>query len=184
MSEARERLALHVCCGPCATVCLERLTPRFDVVPIWYNPNIYPQEEYDRRLEAAIAACASFGLALTILEAPHSAWLALVEGLEDQPEGGSRCLLCLVSRLRWVVPCAEEEGCRVMTTTLTVGPQKDVSMIHALGQEVVERMGEDLVWLEETFRKADGYHRSVELSTDLGLYRQHYCGCEFSLRED
>jgi predicted adenine nucleotide alpha hydrolase (AANH) superfamily ATPase len=184
MSEVKERLALHVCCGPCATVCLERLTPRFEVVPIWYNPNICPDEEHERRLRAAVTACSAFDLEIIGYALDHQKFLEITRGLEGHPEGGERCVHCLGLRLGCVAAWAIEQGCELMTTTLTVGPQKNVQMIHAVGREAIRRRGVGLVWLEETFRKADGYHRSVELSEDLGLYRQHYCGCEFSLRED
>lgn len=177
----KETLALHVCCGPCATVCLERLTPRFRVVPVWFNPNIYPDEEHERRFAAAEEVCAAFGLGLFRRDMPHESWLNVQAAREEDPEGGTRCQICIVTRLFGSVEVAAAADCDLFTTTLTVGPQKDVEYIHEVGRKFAEGFG--LRWLEETFRKGEGFKRSVELSEELGLYRQHYCGCEFSLRD-
>jgi hypothetical protein len=183
MSEPKERLALHVCCGPCATVCLERLTPRFDVVPIWFNPNLYPVEELGRRVDSAEKTFAAFGVEPVWLHVKYENWLRTQKIREIDPDTSlTRCEICIVFRLTATIKCAAEEGCEYVTTSLTVGPQKDVDYIHATGAALAEAWG--LKWLDETFRKDGGFQRSVELSKKLGLYRQHYCGCEFSIRED
>ena len=181
VESAKPLLGLHVCCGPCATVAIERLLPRFRLVCIWYNPNIYPPEEYQRRLANAIRACESFGLRLQQLSTSHRAWLEAVRGLEDAVEGRERCDVCIGLRLRAAAEAAAQAGCEYLCTTLTVGPQKNAEQIHRLGEHIAGQVG--LRWLAETFRKKDGFRRSVELSRKLGLYRQDYCGCEFSLRQ-
>ncbi len=160
---------------------LERLLPRFHVLPYWYNPNLSPPEEHSARLAAAQRACEHFGLTLHEGPADSDRWLAAVAGLEDEPEGGARCLVCFRVRLEEAARWARGRGCRLLTTTLTVGPQKVVEVIHRIGREVAQGAG--LAWLDETFRKADGFRRSVELAEELGLYRQDYCGCAFSLAE-
>ncbi len=174
-------IALHVCCGPCATVALERLVARGRVVAIWYNPNIHPVDEYRRRLEAARAVSRHFGVAMVELEPDVQAWFEAVRGLEGEPEGGKRCEVCIAMRLEGAAREAAKWGCASLTTTLTVGPQKDVEKIHCIGQRIAQRFG--LEWIAETFRKAGGFQRSVQISKELGLYRQNYCGCIFSKRE-
>lgn len=176
--DGKPRLGLHVCCGGCATVALERLLPRFQVLPYWYNPNLSPPKEHSARLAAARRACEHFRLVLHEGPADFARWRAAVAGLEGEPEGGARCLVCFRLRLERAADWASDRGCRLLTTTLTVGPQKIVEEIHRIGEEVAQEAG--LAWVGETFRKADGFRRSVELSQELGLYRQDYCGCAFS----
>ena len=177
----RPLLVLHVCCGPCATVALERLVRRFHVLAYWYNPNLWPIEEYQRRLENARRVCSHFGVELVEGPADFEAWREAVRGLEDEPEGGRRCDICVAWRLRRVAEWAAEKQAEWLTTTLTVGPQKNVERIHQIGRKIAEAHG--IQWLAETFRKRGGFQRSVKISRELGLYRQDYCGCEFSFRE-
>lgn len=174
----RPALALHVCCGPCATVALERLVPHFNVRPVWYNPNITNGAEHGRRLAAAAQVCWRVGLPLTVLPRGAESFLELARGLEEEPEGGRRCDLCFALRLRVVARWAVEHGCSLVTTTLTVGPQKNVDQIHAAGRQAAQEAG--IGWLAATFRKAGGFQRSCELAREMGLYRQDYCGCVFS----
>ena len=179
--DERPRLVLHVCCGPCATVALERLVERFRVEAYFYNPNLWPRDEYDRRLDAARRVCERFGVPLAVGPEDFDAWREAVRGLEDEPEGGRRCDVCIAMRLRGAAEWAAERGAQWLTTTLTVGPQKRVERIHEVGRKIAEAHG--LRWLDETFRKRGGFQRSVEISRELDLYRQDYCGCEFSFRE-
>jgi len=174
----RPALALHVCCGPCATVVLERLVPRFTVWPVWYNPNITDPAEHQRRLAAAAEACQRSGVSLTILPCGDVRFLEIARGLENEPEGGQRCELCFALRLGVVARWAAAHACSLLTTTLTVGPQKDAGQVHAAGQQAAQEAG--IEWLAETFRKANGFRRSCELARQMGLYRQDYCGCVFS----
>jgi predicted adenine nucleotide alpha hydrolase (AANH) superfamily ATPase len=175
---ARPRLALHVCCGPCATVSLERLGQRFEIVGFWYNPNLHPADEYQRRLEAARLVFRHFGVGLVEGAADLARWREAVQGLEQEPEGGRRCEVCFRLRLQETVAWARQAGCQYVTTTLTVGPHKPVEKIHAVGEALAAAAG--LRWLPETLRKAGGFQRAMELSRQLGLYRQNYCGCVFS----
>lgn len=152
--------------------------PRFDVQPVWYNPNITHPVEHLRRLAAAAEVCRRFGLPLTILPRGEPNFLAITRGLEHEPEGGRRCELCFAVRLGAVAQWAARHGCSLVTTTLTVGPQKNADQIHAAGRRAAETAG--IEWLTATFRKAGGFKRSCELAQELGLYRQNYCGCVFS----
>ncbi|MBC7288160.1 MAG: epoxyqueuosine reductase QueH [Armatimonadetes bacterium] len=176
----QEIIALHICCGPCATAALERLSGRFRVLACWYNPNIWPPDEYQRRLSTARYLCDYFGAALHVGPSDFDTWREAVRGLEEEPEGGRRCEMCISLRLRYAAGWARTQGAQWLSTTLTVGPQKRVETIHQLGRQIAHAAG--MQWLEETFRKRGGFQRSVELSRELGLYRQDYCGCIFSQR--
>ncbi|MCX7598878.1 MAG: epoxyqueuosine reductase QueH, partial [Armatimonadetes bacterium] len=141
----RPALALHVCCGPCATVVLERLVPRFRVRPVWYNPNITHPGEHARRLMAAAEACQRVGLPLTVLPRGEPSFLQMVRRLENEPEGGRRCELCFAVRMGAVAGWAARHGCSLVTTTLTVGPQKNPDQIHAVGRRAAQDAG--IEWL-------------------------------------
>lgn len=179
------RLLLHSCCGPCSTAVLERLMPHFEIVLFYYNPNIAPREEFERRLETQKQL-------LKQLNAPHSVtliappfddapfWQA-VKGVEDTPEMGERCEKCIVLRMRESLTAAIRYGCDYFTTTLSVSPHKNAPFINACGEAIAA--GAPVKYLPSDFKKSGGYARSVELSVLYGLYRQDYCGCPMSLRE-
>ena len=169
----RIKLLLHVCCGPCSTHVLEQLAPECDVIAYFYNPNIEPEEEYTRRLEAAKQACTG------LVEGPceNEKWREAVKGLAGEPEGGERCLVCYRFRLAHCAAQAKERGAARLATTLSVGPAKRATEINRIGEEVAASPG--LAFYAADFKKQDGYRRSVELSKEMGLYRQSYCGCSF-----
>ncbi len=174
------KLLLHVCCGPCATAVIERLAPAYDLTCLWYNPNIEPLEEYNRRLEAARTVAAS--TAVRLVEGPYDneMWRRAVAGYESEPEGGARCAICFRYRLAFAARYAAEHGFACFTTTLTISPHKNAEAINRIGQAIAADHG--LAFLAENFKKRGGFQRSVELSKKLGLYRQDYCGCLFSRR--
>lgn len=187
MDGAKPRLLLDCCCGPCSTAVCERLVERFDVVCYWYNPNIQPREEWERRLVAMREVAIRTGMELIVDDpgaAGEAAWLAAVAGLEDEPEGGARCDVCFAMRLKLAAAKAAELGCRYFTSTLTVSPHKPASRIHPIGEAAASTCDEDgPEYLAEDFKKRDGFRRSIELSKEYDLYRQNYCGCMFSRRE-
>ncbi len=179
----KKRLLLHSCCGPCSTAVLETLRDEFDITVFFYNPNITEREEYDRRLEAQIKVCEeekAQGGSGEWLEGPYDpeSFLEAVKGLEEVPEGGSRCTVCFRLRLEETARQAKALGYEVFGTTLTVSPHKNYKLITQIGQELAEACG--LTWLDRDFKKKNGFGRSVELSKEYGLYRQNYCGCRFS----
>lgn len=180
----RPRLLLHSCCGPCSSSVLELLTKYFDVTLLWYNPNLYPQEEFDRRLATQIELVEKAGLTeeVPILaeSRKHEDYLRRVEGLENEPEGGKRCTECFRLRLTECARLAKQYGFEYFCTTLTVSRHKDAERINALGEELGIAFG--VAWLPSDFKKRGGELRSQRLSEQYGLYRQNYCGCEFSLR--
>ena len=180
----RPRLLLHSCCGPCSSSVLELLTKYFDVTLLWYNPNLYPQEEFDRRLATQIELIEKAGLTeeVPILaeSRKHEDYLRRVEGLENEPEGGRRCTECFRLRLTECARMAKQYGFDYFCTTLTVSRHKDAERINALGGELGMAFG--VAWLPSDFKKRGGELRSQRLSEQYGLYRQNYCGCEFSLK--
>ena len=181
----RPRVLLHSCCGPCSSSVLELLTKYFDVTLLWYNPNLYPQEEFDRRFATQIELIEKMGFAeeVSVLaeSRKHEDYLRRVEGLENEPEGGKRCTECFRQRLIECAKMAKQYGFDYFCTTLTVSRYKDAERINSLGEEIGQAFG--VAWLPSDFKKRDGENRSQRLSEQYGLYRQQYCGCEFSLRK-
>lgn len=180
----RPRLLLHGCCAPCSSSVLEYLTEYFDISLLWYNPNIYPQEEFDRRLQALEKLIKDMGLAgrLQLLAEPWRSgeYYRAAAGLEDEPEGGARCTACFRLRLRETAELAARLGFDYFCSTLSLSRHKDALRINAIGEELAKTYG--VAWLPSDFKKRDGENRSIELCQQYGVYRQLYCGCEFSLR--
>lgn len=186
--ERRPRVLLHSCCGPCSGAVLEYLTQYFDVTLLWYNPNLFPQEEFDRRLSTQRELIEKMGLTgrVGILAEPWRSeeYYALIKGLEDEPEGGRRCTACFRLRLEETAKLARERGFDFFCTTLTLSRYKDAVRINALGEEIAAQTR--TAWLPSDFKKQGREVRSAQLARQYGLYQQRYCGCEYSLhsRED
>ena len=181
----RPRVLLHVCCGPCSSSVLEYLTQYFDLTLLWYNPNIYPEAEFDLRLETLKKLTGDMGLAdrVTLLTEEHRAaeYYARVKGLEDEPEGGKRCTECFRLRLLECARLAKHYGFDYFCTTLTLSRHKDERRINTLGEELGRAAG--VRWLPSDFKKQGREMRSTEIAEQYGLYRQLYCGCEYSLHK-
>lgn len=178
------RVLLHSCCGPCSSSVLEYLTQYFDITLLWYNPNLYPQEEFNRRFRAQTEIIEKMGLCdrVSILAEPWKSedYYARIKGLENEGEGGKRCEECFKLRLLECARLAKHYGFDYYCTTLTVSRHKNAELINNLGEEIGRAAG--VAWLPSDFKKRDGENRSVELSEKYGIYRQVYCGCEFSLK--
>ena len=184
LNGTRPKLLLHACCGPCSTSVLEFLSEHFDITILWYNPNLYPENEFAKRLDTLKEVLEKMNLSgrVDVLALPwrHEEYVSAVAGLENEPEGGARCAECFRLRLEETARIAKEKGFDVFCTTLTVSRHKDAVRINAIGEAAAKEYGS--VWLPSDFKKRNGENRSVELSEQLGIYRQLYCGCEFSLR--
>ena len=177
------KLLLHTCCAPCLTAVEERLREAYAITLYWYNPNIYPQAEYDRRLAelerfSKIIQCE---LIIPPLRDDRSQWERAVVDYAHEPEGQRRCQECILFRLQSTAAYAKEHGFAVFCTTLTVSPHKNAAVINNLGRKLGETY--NIAFLEADFKKQDGYRRSIELSQEHGLYRQNYCGCRYSQQE-
>ncbi len=173
--EKERKVLLHACCGPCAAPSVERLLEEgFSPALFYSNPNIAPYEEWAKRLDSLEILARSFDLPLLQEEYDHESWLSLVSGHENEPERGSRCTLCFSRALKATAETAGRLAIPHFTTTLTLSPLKNSRLIFSLA-------GPYPGFLERDFKKKGGVARSVELSRTLGLYRQNYCGCEFSM---
>ena len=188
MSEkVRPTLLLHSCCGPCSTACIERLLDDYEITVFFYNPNMSDLEEYQRRTKAQRTVIERFneiigeGREIKYIESPYEPeeFYEAVKGYEDEPEGGKRCTKCFGVRLGETAKVAKQYGYEYFTTTLTVSPHKNFKLISEIGNAVSEKIG--VTYLDENFKKKDGFKRSIELSKKFGLYRQDYCGCEYSI---
>lgn len=169
---------LHVCCGPCATSSVLRLIED-GWTPVLYfsNSNIYPESEEEKRWENLLIVAEHYNLRVIRGEYDHNKWREWVKGLENEPEHGKRCERCFRFNLLLAEKKAGEENIEHFTTTLTVSRFKNSAVIFS--------QGEDLRGFEKIdFKKKDGFALSCRLSSKLGLYRQNYCGCEFSMRRE
>jgi predicted adenine nucleotide alpha hydrolase (AANH) superfamily ATPase len=176
----KKRLLLHSCCAPCSTRALELLARAFDLTVYYYNPNIEPRAEYDKRLLAQEGLLKGMGIALAEGLWDPAPFLERAAHLSGEREGGGRCFLCYEMRLRGAARYAKENGFDYFATTLTVSPHKNAAKLNEIGLRLAEEFG--VAYLPTDFKKRGGYQRSVALSAEYGLYRQDYCGCRFSSR--
>lgn len=183
-SGRRPSLLLHSCCAPCSTAALERLCESFDVTVLYYNPNIFPRQEFEKRLSEQRRLLSELPASIGFLGSEYrpEEFFDAVHGLESAPEGGERCRICFRLRLERCARLAAENGFDFFTTTLTLSPLKDAQLLNRLGIELGEKHG--VPFFPSDFKKRDGYLRSLALSRQYGLYRQDYCGCVYSRRRD
>ena len=187
--ETKPSLLLHSCRGPCSTAVIERLADRYRLKVYFYNPNITDPGEYERRLKAQRQVIEKFNRdrsaedAVALFEGTYDPerFLKAVQGLEGEPENGARCDVCFRLRMEETARVAERQGFDEFATTLSVSPHKNTGRINAVGYELEKNVSAS--FLDESFKKRDGFRRSVELSKEYGIYRQNYCGCVFSKRD-
>ncbi len=175
----KPRLLLHICCAPCASWAAKCLMSDYEVTLFFYNPNIWPQEEWAKRLAAAQKLAQIYNLPFIVDDSGVEEWLIMASPFSEAPERGRRCQLCYEWRLRQTATRADQEGCPYFATSLTVSPYKDREAINQAGQLVARAA--DANYLPTNFQENDGYRQSIELSKKYGLYRQRYCGCKFSI---
>lgn len=177
-------LLLHSCCAPCSSYVLEYLSQYFKITAYYYNPNIFPAEEYVKRVKEQRSL-------IDRMEFKHPVYLVsgtyepeefhqVVKGLEKEPEGGARCMKCYEMRLREAAKVAKAGGYDYFTTTLTISPLKSAQKLNEIGEAMGAEYG--VKFLPSDFKKREGYKRSTALSEEYGLYRQNYCGCVYSIR--
>lgn len=184
--EGRPRLLLHSCCGPCSTSVIERLAEDFDLTVFFYNPNIDDEEEYIKRRDNQIKYIEErYGSENTVkfIEGRYNSedFLKAASPMANLKEGGERCRMCFELRLRETAAFAAEKNFDFFSTTLTVSPMKNADIINRTGLEAEAVYG--VRYLVSDFKKRAGYQRSIELSKEYGLYRQHFCGCSFSVSD-
>ncbi len=179
------RLLLHSCCAPCSSYTLEYLSQYFDITVFYYNPNISPRSEFDKRAveQARLIAelPAQHKVKLVVSDYDYTEFLDIARGYEGCQEGGERCFRCYRMRLEKTAEKAKAEGFDYFCTTLSISPLKDSQIINKIGYETAEKYG--VKWLPSDFKKKEGYKRSIELSREYNLYRQNFCGCAYSKKE-
>jgi len=172
------KVILHICCGVCAAGVVERLTQDgHEVKGFFYNPNIYPQEEYERRQKVACRVARELDFSMEVAPYVPEEWHSAAGMFADEPEGGKRCEVCLRLRLMRTYDHMKDRGGDTFTTTLTIGPRKSADLINRIGEEI----GGDS-FLARDFKKKEGHKRAMELARRWTLYRQHYCGCVYSMK--
>lgn len=178
----RPRLLLHACCAPCSSYCLEYLSNYFEITVLFYNPNIFPEDEYNYRASELCLLVSRMPLEsavkVVVLKYDSIEFTNRIKGLENEPERGSRCTVCYRLRLEKAAEYAKQQGFDYFTTTLSISPYKDAERLVNIGEELGKAFG--IPYLVSDFKKKNGYKRSIELSNEYGLYRQDYCGCQYS----
>ncbi|MDD5529263.1 MAG: epoxyqueuosine reductase QueH [bacterium] len=173
-----KKVLLHICCAPCATVAIETLkNEQCKIEGYFFNPNIYPEEEYQKRLQSAEKLLKILDVDLITEEYKPEDWKKTVKGMEKEKEGGQRCAQCFKFRLEAAAKKAKEKNISNFTTTLTLSPHKNEKLINSIGQEIGERCS--INFIKYDFKKNGGFQKSITLSKQYGIYRQSYCGCEF-----
>ena len=176
------RLLLHSCCAPCSSYTLEYLSDYFDITVLYFNPNISPEDEFEKRYAEQQRLIASLPVKNPVKlikgDYDYRVFLDIAAGLESVPEGGERCFKCYRLRLEKTAQLAAEQGFDYFCTTLSISPLKNAQKINEIGFALAQQYG--VAWLPSDFKKREGYKRSIELSREYDLYRQNFCGCVFS----
>lgn len=178
-------LLLHACCAPCSSYTMEYLSQYFDITIYFYNPNIAPAEEYEKRIRELERLIREMPLTrpVKILAAEYEPdrFEQLARGREDLPEGGERCFACYALRLSETAKVAQEQGFDYFTTTLSISPHKNADKLNEIGAALEQQF--EVAYLYSDFKKKGGYQRSIALSREYDLYRQDYCGCIYSKKQ-
>jgi epoxyqueuosine reductase len=177
----KPKLLLHSCCAPCSVYIAPELSRDYEVTCFFYNPNIDNPEEYVKRKEEMESLSEKKDISLVIGEYDREKWKLRVKGLENAPEGGERCIQCFNLRLEKTAEMAEKLGYGAFATTLTIAPMKNHETVNMEGQKAAD--GRTVEYMSSNFKKNDGYRKSADMSKEMGLYRQNYCGCSFSMPE-
>ncbi len=180
--DSKKKLLLHSCCGPCSSYVITYLTKYFDITILYYNPNIYPYEEYLKRKNEQIKLIKEIDsinkVDIIDCDYDNDIYNEKVKGLEKEPERGNRCRVCYRMRIEKTAEKAKELGYDYFCSTLSVSPYKNAEWINEFGKEMEEKY--NIKWLYSDFKKKNGYKESIQLSTKYNLYRQNYCGCIYS----
>lgn len=175
----KPKLLLHICCAPDSTAVFDRLKNDYDVYGFFYNPNIYPESEYDLRLNEAEKVSKLMGFPMFLSDYNPDAWNQAITGYESEPEGGKRCNICFEYRLNKTAKTAKENNFDFFSSTLTISPHKNSKFLIDLGKTFSKQY--EINFLDDDFKKKDGFLKSLKLSKEYNLYRQNYCGCRYSI---
>ena len=181
----KKNMLLHSCCGPCSTTVIFELSKEYDLTIFYYNPNIYPTQEYEKRKAEQLRLVNELNqtkqINIKVLEAPYDSenYENVVAELHNEKEGGARCEVCFKLRLDKTAREAKKNNFDIFATTLTVSPHKNAPLINKIGEELSKKY--EIEYLVSDFKKKDGYKKSIEYSKEYKLYRQNYCGCKYSI---
>lgn len=181
METDRQKLLLHTCCAPCSPHVISLLEPLYEVMLFFYNPNIHPADEYWLRVEEMKRFADEQRKTLIIEPYDVDEWFRVTQGLDKEPEGGKRCEVCFGMRFEKTAKTAHGLGIPFFTTTLTISPHKNAEAINRIGIEIGQKYG--VTFLDENFKKQDGFKKNLRLSRKYNFYRQNYCGCIYSRRK-
>ena len=176
-----KKILLHSCCAPCSAHVIQELQKEYEVTLFYFNPNIFPEAEYQKRLAEAKKYLKKINVNLIEGRYDYQAWLEKVKGYENEPERGKRCQICYQMRLAETASQAKELGCSVFCSTLSISPHKDSEMVNKIGLELSEE--HNISYLPSDWKKQEGFKKACDISKEEGFYRQEYCGCEFSIRK-
>ena len=181
--DKKPTLLLHSCCAPCSSACIQQLCDFFEITVFYYNPNISPATEYEKRKQEQIKFISEFNSDVKFLDCDYNPieFYGLVKGLEDCEERGERCVKCYELRMKKTCQVAKQNGFDYFATTLTLSPLKDEKVINQIGLELQEQFSQK--YLVSNFKKNNGYLNSINLSKQYDLYRQDYCGCVYSKKK-
>jgi len=175
-------LLLHICCATCSAYVLKELEDDYNVTAYYYNPNIYPESEYKIRFKEAKFFCKRNNIKFIEEKPDQKRWFDLTKGHEDDPERGDRCTICYGMRLQKTAQYAKKNSYGYFGTDLSISPHKDAKRLNSIGNNLAEFMG--IKHLEANFKKKDGFKKAMEISKCENFYRQDYCGCKYSLRDN
>ena len=180
--EKKHSILLHSCCAPCSSHVISVLKDYFDITILYYNPNISPIQEYEKRKQEQISFIKQLDCGIKIMDCDYDndVYEECIKGLENEKEGGARCLKCFRLRLEKTAKLASINNFDYFCTTLTVSPYKNSQVINNIGKELMNIY--NVKWLYSDFKKEEGYKHSIALSKQYNLYRQDYCGCIYSIR--
>jgi len=176
----KPKLLLHTCCAPCGAFVFKCLK-NYHLTCYWYNPNIWPREEYERRKQECKKYCEKNKINFIEEEYEAQTWNDMVQGLEKEPEKGKRCDICFQMRLEKTACFAKENDFDIFATTLTISPHKNSKKINEIGNKIAKKL--KIKFYEADWKKNDGFKKSCEISKQEGFYRQNYCGCQYSIRK-
>lgn len=178
----KKSLLLHVCCAPCSSHCIDLLKNFFDITIFYYNPNIYPSHEFQKRRGEVfkLLECMDIhDIEIVTFKYDENEYLKFIQGYETEKEGGKRCALCFRLRMEKAAEYAASHGFDYYTTTLSISPHKNAALLNEIGLDIEQKYG--IKYLPADFKKKEGYKHSVKMCLNYGIYRQDYCGCRFSL---
>ncbi|MFW0862029.1 MAG: epoxyqueuosine reductase QueH [Candidatus Komeilibacteria bacterium] len=173
-----KKMLLHTCCAPCAIYVVQELSKQYDLTLYYYNTNIHPADEYQKRLNEIIKWSTKKNIKLVEAKYNVEDWFAAVKGLEQEPEGALRCFVCYEMRMRETALYAKDNNFDLFGTTMSISPHKKADKLNEIGNKLKEELGID--YLEADWKKNEGFKIACKLSKEENFYRQDYCGCTFS----